>query len=61
MLKGTDWRTLAREFGGTGLYSLTVEQFISWLDLYPATIPNRTYGLVKTPHIVRGLATRNRK
>jgi hypothetical protein len=28
-----EWRTLAREFGGIGLYSLTIEQFISWLEV----------------------------
>jgi hypothetical protein len=29
----TEWRTLAREFGGIGLYNLTIEQFISWLEV----------------------------
>ncbi len=28
-----EWRTLAREFGGIGLYSLTIEQFISWMEV----------------------------
>jgi hypothetical protein len=29
-----DWRTIGREFGGIGLYSLPVEQLICWLDLF---------------------------
>ncbi len=28
-----EWRTLAREFEGIGLYNLTIEQFISWLEV----------------------------
>jgi hypothetical protein len=28
-----EWRTLAREFTGISLYSLTIEQFIIWLEV----------------------------
>ncbi len=28
-----EWRTIAREFRGIGLYSLSVEQFICWLEM----------------------------
>jgi hypothetical protein len=28
----TEWRRLPREFGGIGLYNLSVEQFIAWME-----------------------------
>jgi hypothetical protein len=28
-----EWRTIAQEFGGIGLPSLSIEQFISWAEL----------------------------
>jgi hypothetical protein len=28
----TEWRQLPREFGGIGLYNLSVEQFIAWME-----------------------------
>jgi hypothetical protein len=28
-----EWQTIAREFGGIGLHSLLIEQFISWAEL----------------------------
>ena len=28
----TEWRTIAREFGGVGMYKLTAEQCIGWID-----------------------------
>ncbi len=29
----TEWRRLPREFGGIGLYNLSIEQFISWIEV----------------------------
>ncbi len=29
----TEWRRLPREFGGAGLYNLSIEQFISWMEV----------------------------
>jgi hypothetical protein len=29
----TEWRRLPREFGGIGLYNLSIEQFISWMEV----------------------------
>ena len=29
----TKWRTIAQEFGGIGLHSLSIEEFISWAEL----------------------------
>jgi hypothetical protein len=28
-----EWQTIAREFGGIGLHSLSIKQFISWTEL----------------------------
>jgi hypothetical protein len=29
----TEWRKLAREFGGIGLFNIPIEQFISWIEV----------------------------
>ncbi len=29
----TEWRKLAREFGGIGLLNISIKQFISWLEV----------------------------
>ncbi len=29
----TEWQRIAREFGGIGLFNLSIEQFIGWIEM----------------------------